>query len=110
MDTILIVDDERGVRESFNMVLKDHYEVLAAPDGKEAIDIFSKNYIDLVLLDIRLPDVDGVDLLRKLKELDPGVEIIMVTAVKSIQTAVQAIKSGAYEYIIKPNTYLNTSD
>jgi DNA-binding NtrC family response regulator len=102
MDTILVVDDERGVRESFNMVLKDHYEVLVAPNGKEAIDIFSKNYIDLVLLDIRLPDVDGVDLLRKLKELDPGVEIIMVTAVKSIQTAVQAIKSGAYEYIIKP--------
>jgi len=102
MDTILVVDDERGVRESFNMVLKDHYQVLMAENGSEAIDIFSKNYVDLVLLDIRLPDVDGVDLLRKLKETDPGVEIIMVTAVKSIQIAVQAIKSGAYEYIIKP--------
>ena len=102
MDTILVVDDERGVRESFNMVLKDHYQVLMAQTGKEAIDIFSKNYVDLVLLDIRLPDVCGVDLLRKLKEMDPGVEIIMVTAVKTIQTAVQAIKSGAYEYIIKP--------
>jgi len=102
MNTILVVDDERGVRESFNMVLKDHYQVVMAQNGKEAIDIFSKNYIDLVLLDIRLPDVDGVDLLRKLKEADPGVEIIMVTAVKAIQIAVQAIKSGAYEYIIKP--------
>jgi len=102
MNTILVVDDEHGVRESFNMVLKDHYQVLMAQTGKEAIDIFSKNYVDLVLLDIRLPDVNGVDLLRKLKETDPGVEIIMVTAVKSIQTAVQAIKSGAYEYIIKP--------
>ncbi|MDF1592419.1 MAG: sigma-54 dependent transcriptional regulator [Desulfobacterales bacterium] len=102
MDTILVVDDERGVRESFNIVLKDHYQVLMAQTGKEAIDIFSKNYVDLVLLDIRLPDVGGVDLLRKLKEMDPGVEIIMVTAVKSIQTAVQAIKSGAYEYVIKP--------
>ena len=102
MDTILVVDDERGVRESFNMVLKDHYQVLMAQSGKEAIDIFSKNYVDLVLLDIRLPDVGGIDLLRKLKETDPGVEIIMVTAVNSIQIAVQAIKSGAYEYIIKP--------
>jgi len=102
MDTILVVDDERGVRESFNMVLKDSYQVLMARNGSEAVDIFSKNYVDLVLLDIRLPDMDGVDLLRKLKETDPGVEIIMVTAVKSIQTAVQAIKSGAYEYIIKP--------
>ena len=102
MDTILVVDDERGVRESFNIVLKDHYHVLMAQSGSEAIDIFSKNYVDLVLLDIRLPDVDGVDLLRKLKVTEPGVEIIMVTAVKSIQTAVQAIKSGAYEYIIKP--------
>jgi len=102
MNTILVVDDERGVRESFNMVLKDHYQVLMAQTGKEAIDIFSKNYVDLVLLDIRLPDVGGLDLLRKLKETDSGVEIIMVTAVKSIQTAVQAIKSGAYEYIIKP--------
>jgi two-component system response regulator AtoC len=102
MDTILVVDDERGVRQSFNMVLKDQYQVLMAQSGSEAVEIFSKNYVDLVLLDIRLPDVDGVDLLRKLKETDPGVEIIMVTAVKSIQTAVQAIKSGAYEYIIKP--------
>ena len=102
MDTILVVDDERGVRESFNIVLKDHYHVLMAQSGKEAINIFSKNYVDLVLLDIRLPDVDGVDLLRKLKVTEPGVEIIMITAVKSIQTAVQAIKSGAYEYIIKP--------
>ncbi|MEW6673184.1 MAG: sigma-54 dependent transcriptional regulator [Thermodesulfobacteriota bacterium] len=102
MDTILVVDDERGVRESFNMVLKDHYQVLMAQNGSEAVDIFSKNHIDLVLLDIRLPDVDGVDLLRRLKEIDPDVEVIMVTAVKAIQTAVQAIKSGAYEYIIKP--------
>ena len=102
MNTILVVDDERGVRESFNMVLKDHYQVLMAQTGSEAVDIFSKNYVDLVLLDIRLPDVDGVDLLRKLKVTEPGVEIIMITAVKSIQTAVQAIKSGAYEYIIKP--------
>ena len=100
--TILVVDDENGVRQSFNMVLKDGYDVLMAANGKEAIDIFTKNAIDLILLDIRLPDIDGLDLLGKLKEIDPNTEIIMVTAVKEIQTAVKAIKLGAYEYVIKP--------
>ena len=100
--TILVVDDEHGVRQSFDMVLSDDYEVLLAPTGKEAIDIFNKNSIDLILLDIRLPDIDGLDLLLKLKEIDPNNEVIMVTAVREIQSAVRAIKAGAYEYIIKP--------
>ena len=101
-NTILVVDDERGVRESFNLVLKDDYQVLLAGTGQEAMDIFKKNSIDLILLDILLPDINGVDLLAKLVETDPNTEIIMVTAVNEVQTAVQAIKLGAYEYIIKP--------
>ncbi len=101
-DTILVVDDENGVRQSFNLVLKDEYNVLLAGTGREAIDILSKNSTDLILLDILLPDINGLDLLEKLVETDPNTEIIMVTAVNEIQTAVQAIKLGAYEYIIKP--------
>lgn len=100
--TILVVDDEYGVRQSFNMVLKDEYTVLLSGTGEEAIDIFTKSPVDLILLDILLPDINGIDLLEKFKELDPNTEIIMVTAVKEIQTAVKAIKLGAYEYIIKP--------
>ena len=100
--TILVVDDEHGVRQSFNIVLKDEYNVLLAGTGVEAIDIFTKNTIDLILLDILLPDINGVDLLEKLKEVDPNTEIIMVTAVKEIPTAVKAIKLGAYEYVSKP--------
>lgn len=100
--TILVVDDERGVRQSFNMVLKNEYHVLLAGTGKKAIDIFQKNSIDLILLDILLPDIDGIDLLKKFKQADPNTEIIMVTAVNNLQTAVKAIKLGAYEYIIKP--------
>jgi two-component system response regulator AtoC len=100
--TILVVDDEYGVRQSFNMVLKDEYTVLLSGTGEEAIDIFTKSPVDLILLDILLPDINGIDLLQKFKELDPNTEIIMVTAVKEIQTAVKAIKLGAYEYIIKP--------
>jgi DNA-binding NtrC family response regulator len=100
--TILVVDDELGVRQSCNMVLKHEYNLLLAETGEKAVDIFTKNTIDLVLLDIRLPDIDGISLLEKLKELDPSAEIIMVTAVKEIQIAVKAIKLGAYEYVIKP--------
>jgi len=100
--TILVVDDENGVRQSFNMVLKDDYNVLLADSGNQAIDIFIKNKVDLVLLDILLPDTGGLALLEKFKEADPNTEIIMVTAVNEVQTAVKAIKLGAYEYIIKP--------
>jgi DNA-binding NtrC family response regulator len=100
--TILVVDDENGIRQSFKMVFKDRFNVLLAENGKEAEDLLAKNPVDLILLDILLPDVNGLDLLEKLKTLDPNPEVIMVTAVKEIQSAVRAIKLGAYEYIIKP--------
>ncbi len=102
--TILVVDDEYGVRQSFHMVLKDEYNIILAGTGEEAMDIFTKSPVDLILLDILLPDINGIDLLERFKELDPNAEVIMVTAVKEIQTAVKAIKLGAYEYIIKPFT------
>ena len=101
-NTILVVDDEHGVRQSFNMVLKDEYNLFLAGTGQEALNIFTKNSIDMILLDICLPDSDGLELLEKFKEADPKTEIIMVTAVNEVQTAVKAIKLGAYEYIIKP--------
>jgi two-component system, NtrC family, response regulator AtoC len=100
--TILVVDDELGVRESFRMVLKDQYRVLLASSGNEAIHLFEKNPADVILLDILLPDTDGLTLLEKIKSSDPGAEVIMVTAVREINSAVKAIKMGAYEYIVKP--------
>lgn len=101
-NTILVVDDEKGVCQSFSMVFKNKYHVLVAGSGKEAIDIFTKKAIDLILLDILLPDTNGIELLKKFKDTDPTVEVVMVTAVKEIKTAVKAIKLGAYDYIIKP--------
>jgi DNA-binding NtrC family response regulator len=98
----LVVDDEHGIRQSFNMVLKDQFNVLLAENGQQAIDLLNRNTVDLILLDILLPDINGLDLLEQLKTIDPNPEIIMVTAVREIQTAVKAIKLGAYEYIIKP--------
>jgi two-component system response regulator AtoC len=100
--TILVVDDERGIRQSFYMVLKDEFEVLLSETGAEALEIFSKNAVDIILLDILLPDINGIDLIERFKDIDPNTEIIMVTAVKEVQTAVRSIKKGAYEYIIKP--------
>jgi DNA-binding NtrC family response regulator len=100
--TILVVDDERGVRESFNMVLKDTYSVLLADTGKQAMALLMENQVDLILLDILLPDINGIELLEKLKKIDHTSDIIMVTAVKDLETAVKAIKLGAYEYIVKP--------
>jgi DNA-binding NtrC family response regulator len=101
-DTVLVVDDEKGIRQSFNMLLKGEYNVLLAGTGQESIEVFTKKPVDLVLLDILLPDTNGIELLQKFKETDSNVEIIMVTAVKEIKTAVKAIKLGAYEYIMKP--------
>jgi DNA-binding NtrC family response regulator len=100
--TILVVDDENGIRESFKILFKDSYHVLLAETGKGAIDLLTKNSVDLILLDILLPDVNGLDLLEKLKGIDPNPEVIMVTAVRDVQTAVKAVKLGAYEYIVKP--------
>ncbi|MCJ7595218.1 MAG: sigma-54 dependent transcriptional regulator [Desulfobacterales bacterium] len=100
--TILVVDDEHGIRQSFNMVLKDQYSVLLAETGKQAVDILTKTPVDVILLDILLPDTNGVDLLERLKAIDPNPEIVMVTAVKEVATAVRAMKLGAYEYIVKP--------
>ncbi len=100
--TILVVDDEHGVRQSFKMVLKEHYWLDFAEDGQTALDIFKQKHIDLVLLDILLPDLDGLVLLKQLKEIEPETEIIMVSALQEIASAVQAMKLGAFDYITKP--------
>ena len=101
-NTVLVVDDEKGVCQSFSMIFKNRYHVLAAGSGKEAIDFFNKKSVDLILLDILLPDANGIKLLKQFKDTDPTVEVVMVTAVKEIKTAVKAIKLGAYDYIVKP--------
>lgn len=100
--TVLAVDDEIGVRESFDMVLKGEFNMLLAESGETAIETFMKNSIDIILLDIILPDANGIDLLKKFRGLDPNIEVIMVSAVKELQTAVKAIKAGAYDYVVKP--------
>jgi DNA-binding NtrC family response regulator len=99
---ILIVDDDPGIRESFRLILEDKYELVEAGDGRQAIEIVRTSEVDLVLLDIRLPEMDGIEVLERIKALDEQVEVILVTAVKTVRTAVAAMKLGAFDYLTKP--------
>src|SRR5438477_5341977 len=98
----LVVDDEESVRESFRLVLDQDYDVLDVPDGARALEIVRANHVDVVLLDIRLPEMDGIEVLERLKALDDSLEVILVSAVKTVRTAVAAMKLGAFDYLTKP--------
>ncbi len=99
---VLVVDDDPGLRESFRVLLEDDYEILDVPDGLQALEIFRSCPVDLVLLDIRLPGVGGIEVLERIKALDEQAEVILVTAVKTVRTAVEAMKLGAFDYLTKP--------
>jgi two-component system response regulator AtoC len=99
---ILVVDDDPGVRESFRLILEDHYDVVDVPDGPSALDVIRASPMDLVLLDIRLPGMDGIEVLERIKAIDDRAEVILVTAVKTVRTAVAAMKLGAFDYLTKP--------
>ncbi len=101
--SILIVDDDEVMQQTLSDVLKKRgYEIFLVGSGNGALSVIKKNVIDLVLLDMRLPDVDGIEVLKKVKELDTEILVIMMTAYSDVQTAVSAMKSGAYHYINKP--------
>jgi DNA-binding NtrC family response regulator len=100
--SVLIVDDEVGARESLKMILKNDYEVFLARDAEEAFSQIKAHSPDVILLDIILPDLDGIKVLEKLKKNDPDVIVIMITATKTVKTAVEAMKLGAYDYVTKP--------
>ena len=99
---ILIVDDELGVRESLRMILKDKYNLFIHSAGKEALESVRKNHIDVALLDIKMPQMDGIELLKKIKKIDPDIRVVMVTGYGTLDTAVEAIRTGAVDYICKP--------
>ncbi len=101
--TILVVDDEKGVRESLNKVLsKEDYRVLEADSAEAALVICRKEFVNLVLTDLKMPEMDGLELLRALKLLLPDLAVIMMTAYGTIEKAVEAMKEGASDFILKP--------
>src|SRR5437016_13053134 len=103
MEKILVVDDEADIRRAFHRNLaSDTLQVIDAGNGEEAIRMIAKERPNLVVMDIRMGATSGLDTLRKLRELDPKLLIIMMTAYGTTQTAIEAMKLGAYDYVLKP--------
>ncbi|MGD8229874.1 MAG: response regulator, partial [Desulfobacteraceae bacterium] len=100
--SIYIVDDEKTIREGVTMAIEADYQVKAFPTAETAMDAMKDHPPDLVLLDIGLPGMDGIEALGKIKDLHPDVLIIMVTAYEDINTVISAMKLGAYDYVVKP--------
>src|SRR5688500_8674612 len=103
--TLLIVDDDEGMRDTLTAILRRDYTVLTAPSGEAGLDTLAKVDVDLMLLDVRLPNIGGLDVLRIAKEQYPRIEAIVISAVSEVETAVRAIKQGAYHYITKDFEY-----
>lgn len=108
--SILVVDDEEAIVSSLSSILEDEgYEVSVAKSGTEALKIYTTDPPDLMLLDIWMPDMDGLETLRRIKELVPTAQVMMMSGHGSIETAVKAIKLGAYDYIEKPLSLENVT-
>ena len=99
---ILIVDDEEGIRESFKLILADSYSLIFAMSGPDAMEKVNKEAFDLVLLDIKMPKMNGLDLLKEIKKARPGLPVMIVTGYQSVEMAQEAIRNGAADYIPKP--------
>jgi two-component system NtrC family response regulator len=103
MDTILIVDDEINYPLILSAVLQDEgFETYTANSGEEALEIIENSDVDLVLTDMKMPNMDGIALLEKIKEKDPELPVMMMTAYGTVEKAVEAMQKGAYNYILKP--------
>ena len=102
--TILTIDDDDMIRSFFSGLLEDEgYEVLSAATGAKGEALLRQKPVDVVLLDLRLPDVDGLTILRRIKRQDLNVHVIVLTAYSAVPSAVEAMKLGAYDYIDKPS-------
>jgi DNA-binding NtrC family response regulator len=103
--TVLIVDDDEGVRDTVTAILRREYRIVRASSGEAALPILGREDVDLMLLDVQLPGISGFEVLRIVKENYALVEVIMISAVTEVETAVQAMKHGAYHYISKDFDY-----
>jgi diguanylate cyclase (GGDEF)-like protein len=100
---ILVVDDEQSLRIIISQVLADDgYEVTVAANGEEGLEIFQKNPYPIVFTDIVMGDLNGLELLKKIKELQPETQVVVITSHASLDTAITALRSGAYDYLVKP--------
>ena len=100
--SILVVDDEQGVRESLRMILKLSYKVYLAESGEEALTFIGENKVDLILLDLRMPGLSGLDTLREIKKISEDIDVIIVTAYGTLSNAQEAIACKVTDFITKP--------
>src|SRR5437899_832053 len=99
---VLVVDDDAAVRDALHLTLDREYAVMDAPHGRAALSMVRSERVDLILLDILMPEIDGLEILQELKALEPDLPVIMMTAVKTVRTTVAAMKLGASDYLTKP--------
>jgi two-component system, NtrC family, nitrogen regulation response regulator NtrX len=103
MATILIIDDEKAIRKTLTEILSyEGYKIDEAGDGEEGLKKFGEKAYDIVLCDIKMPKIDGIEFLEKAKDINPDVPVIMISGHGNIDTAVEAVKKGAFDYISKP--------
>lgn len=103
MSNILIIDDEKAIRKTLTEILSyEGYKIEEASDGEEGLQKFREKIFDVVLCDIKMPKLDGIEFLDKVREINPDIPVIMISGHGTIETAVEAVKKGAYDYIAKP--------
>jgi two-component system, NtrC family, sensor kinase len=103
MSKLLLIDDEEGIRKVFSISLKsDGYDVATAASGQQGIDLFQKEFFPIVLTDIKMPGMDGIEVLRRIKEINPEVEVIVITGHGDMESAIQSLHLGASDFITKP--------
>ena len=101
-ENILVIDDELAPRQSVMMVLKDDYNVSTAAGAYEGLEYMSQHSVDLVVMDVRMPEMDGITALQEIKKRHSDIEVILLTAYANLDTARDAILCGAFDYLIKP--------
>jgi len=100
---ILIVDDDKNLLSVLKTILaEENHDISTSSDGQTAIDLFRKTKFDLVITDLMMPGTNGLEVLREVRKIDPDILVILITGFASLETAVQAIREGAYDYITKP--------
>ena len=100
---VLIVDDESDFLDTLmKRMRKREVDVTGAGSGREALDVLSRDQVDVVLLDVKMPGMDGIQVLREIKRLHPLVEVVMLTGHANIEVAIEGMESGAFDYLIKP--------
>ncbi len=99
---ILVVDDELGPRESLKMILKPYYNVYTAEKGVQAIEMLGQVPVDLVTVDLKMPGIPGIEVLEKIKQHDPDIEAVIITGYGSMDTAIEGLRLGAFDYVAKP--------